>query len=419
MRAYILDTGHRIFPFGDPVGELTVGNERVADAQARVLGELGLEVRHITELSQIEGGGLLTYDDVYFTLRVLGDFWARVRRGGGSATLALPRSLFTEMSLPGTDVEHEPGEGGEVAAFRIHYLDGAGPWTEERLAGLKRVVPKFREKVIEGATPTRLVADQYRYPVTSSVVFHLRNWYHLFRANLQALAIRWVEQITGHKLWTATRLLAALPGAARSPLWSAAGKFNVRGRGCRIHPSALVEFSILGDGVRIGAGAIVRGCILGHETNISDGSHLQYSVLGERCFTSKSTILNGVVAFDDSDVCPALQLSLVGKECSLTARCYVLDINLQGTVKIFDGEQVIDTGTSYLGACLGHRVRTGFDVVIAHGRAIPNDTVLVSDDDDVLRRLPDRLPPGVPLVVKSGVPVPKKTPAKKKKKKKK
>ena len=414
MRAYILDTGHCIFPFGDAVADLTVGNERVADAQARVLGGLGLEVRRISDLSQVEPGeSLLTYDDVYFTARVLKDWWPRARKTGQPASLALPRSLFTEMSIPGSDVVHEPGEGGEVAAYRLHYLSGAGPWDEARLATLPRVVPKFKEKIIEGATPSRLVSDQYRFAVTSSVVFHLRNWYHLFRANLQSIVIRWVEQIMGHKLWTASRLLAALPGMPRSPLWSTAGKLVVKGRGCKIHPEALVEFSILGDGVRIGAGAIVRGCILGNGTNISDGSHLQYTVLGERCFTSKSTILNGVVAFDDSDVCPAIQLTLVGRECSLTARCYILDINLQGTVKIFDGEKVVDTGTSYLGACLGHRVRTGFDVAVAHGRAIPNDTILVSDDDDVLRRLPDKLPPGVPLVIKGGVPVLKTRPKKK------
>lgn len=408
LRAYILDTGHRIYPFNDLVADLPVANERVADAQERVFGDMGFDVQRINDLSEIEADEcVLTYDDVYFTYRVFRDFWKKVRKTGQSASLALPRSLFTEWTLHGTDVEHEPGEDGEIAAYRFHYLKGPGPWDEEQLKTLPRVVPKFKEKVIEGATPTRFIAEQYRFAATSCVVFHLRNWYHLYRANLQAVVFLWDELITRHKLWSLGRFLAALPGALRSGLgWSLAGKFNKKGRGCNIHPSAVVEFSILGDKVSIGAGAIVRGCILGNGANISDGSHLQYSVLGERCFTSKTTVHNAVVTFDDSDACAPIQLALIGRECALTVRSYALDMNMFGTVKIFDGEQVVDTGTSYLGACFGHRVRVGFNVVIGPGRAIPNDTVLVSDDANVLRRFPDDVPSGVPLVVRNGVPVP-------------
>jgi len=411
VRAYIVETGHAIFPFGDRVADLPVGNERVADAQARVCQRLAAAPERVADLEAVDSTGecLLTYDDVYFTVRVLKDFLRRARAGKRSVALALPRSLFTDLTLPGTGLEYEPGgDDGEIVAYRLYYLAEPGPWDAERLAALPRLVPTFKEKVVNGATPSRLVTEQYAYPVTSSVVFHLRNWFHLYRANLQALTVRWVEQITGKPLWTALRLLAALPGMLRSPpLWAVARRLNVRGKRCRIHPRAIVEFSLLGDDVTIGAGAIVRGCLLGAGTNISDGSHLQYSVLGERCFTSKSTILNGVVAFAESDVCPAMQLSLVGNQCSLTARSHILDINLQGSVRIWDGAQVVDTGTAYLGACFGHRVRTGFDVAIAHGRAIPNDTILVSDDDSVLRKIPGPLPPGVPLIVTGGVPVEK------------
>ena len=242
--------------------------------------------------------------------------------------------------------------------------------------------------------------------MTSSVLFHVHNWFHLYRANMQALTIRWVERILGHKLWTAYRLALALPMLPFHGFWALARKFNVKGKGCRIHPTALVELSHLGDGVHIGAGAIVRGCILGDGTYISDGSHLQYTVMGKRCFTSKSTILNGVVSMDDSDVCPAMQVSLVGRECSVTARSWILDINLKGPVKIFDGSNVVDTGTSYLGACLGHGVKIGFDVVVGHGRAVPNGLTLVRDDSDVLRKAPEDLPKDEPLVIRDGVPVP-------------
>ena len=50
-----------------------------------------------------------------------------------------------------------------------------------------------------------------------------------------------------------------------------------------------------------------------------------------------------------------------------------------------DGE-VVDSGTPFLGAALGHRVRIGSGITVAAGRTIENETTLVSDD--VVRRTP-------------------------------
>src|SRR5487761_18127 len=66
MKAYLLDTGRRVSPFDEPVGEMRVHNRRLREHQTEILASLGCEVRVIDDpRDERETPCLLIYDDVY------------------------------------------------------------------------------------------------------------------------------------------------------------------------------------------------------------------------------------------------------------------------------------------------------------------------------------------------------------------
>jgi len=78
MKAFILPSKVTIHPFGDAVGECYVGNYKLRDYQQKVLLHAGLEPVRIERPEQItEKNFFLTWDDVFFTRRVM-DHFARL-----------------------------------------------------------------------------------------------------------------------------------------------------------------------------------------------------------------------------------------------------------------------------------------------------------------------------------------------------
>lgn len=418
MKAYILPSGRIIQPFGDPVGESMVANRTLADHQRAVLAEHGLEPCFVRSAAEIGTGPcLITYDDVFFTRRVLASLLELFQARPTGVRCGLPAdSLLVRRTRPLQDLPEAEVGGQRLALYRLYGVRVDAPLADEQaLEGLlskaEAIQVRFKEKVLEIPIPRNIMGQpRLEHPLTSSVVMHLGSWVHVLWANQLSIQIRWVETVLDHKLWMGSKLVTAgaaglLSGRLGWPAlkWALASRMNRIGRGCDIHPTARVEFSHLGDGVRIGANALVQGCLIDAGVTIEERACVQYSVVGRGCFVSKNSVLVLCAGYPDGDLCGnGTQVSLFGRKVAVTSWFRIIDVKARGEVKVEHEGELRKTGTNFLGVCFGHGAYGGMDATVQAGRAIPNGAVLVKDPGQVLRRIPADLPPGEPAWARGG-----------------
>ncbi len=412
MKAYVLPSQVVIHPFGDPVAQSMIGNRTLAEHQEKVLAEAGLEVVRVADAGEVsEGSFLLTYDDVFFTRRVLCDLVKQARQQKQSLQCGLPAdSLLVERTESLQDLGAAGDEGERLAMYRLYYLHGQEPPTDAadlqtRMDKAQPLRARFKEKILQMPAPPHIAGFvSYPHPLTSSVVIHIRHWVHLLWANQLSVQIRWVETVLDHKTWTLGKLLA---GAGRALLtgrwsragylWSLLGRANRKGKHCTVHPTATVEGCLLGDNVKIGAYALVRGCLIGDNVTIEDRANIYFSVVGSDCFISKNSTMVFCAGYPNSDLCVnGIQSCLFGSRCAMTSRVWVVDLKAQGQPLVMHQGKLQPIANKLLGACFGHGCFAGLDVTIGQGREIPNGTVLIRPPGDILRKIPPDHPPGVP-----------------------
>src|SRR5687768_13293505 len=90
MRAYVISSGVRIAPFGDLVRDLPVGGVRLSTWQGDLFRKFGLTMVPVEKAEEVPANEprLVTYDNVFFTRRILKSF-LRLHRGKPSR-VALP-----------------------------------------------------------------------------------------------------------------------------------------------------------------------------------------------------------------------------------------------------------------------------------------------------------------------------------------
>lgn len=416
MKAYILPSGVRIEPFGDPVAEAMIGNRPLAALQRAVLEEAGLEVVSVAGPQEVGPEAcLVTWDDVWFTRRVLVDLLRRFGGQGRALRCGLPAdSLLVRRSRPLQQLDEAEVDGERLALYRLYLLEagraGAAGFAE-RLQRARPLRARFREKVVAFPVPANIMGrGQLEHPVTSSVVMEIGHWVHLLWANQLAVQVRWIETVLDHPLWAGGKLLGTAAGGLLNGRlqpaalkWNLFGRFNRIGRGCDIHPSAKVELCQLGDGVRIGADALVRGCLIDDGATIEERACVQYSVVGRGCFISKNSVLVLSAGYPEGDLCAnGTQCSLFGRKVAVTSWFRIIDVKAQGQVKVMHRGELVPTGTNFLGVCFGHGAYGGMDATVQAGRAIPNGAVLVKDPGQVMRRIPEDLPAGTPAWAEDG-----------------
>lgn len=406
-RVYVVRSGIRLEPFGDLARDLPVGGVALAEGRNRLFAHFGLEAREVDDLSEIppEEPRIVTFDHVYFTRRILKDFLTKWRtRGHAAVRAALPRdSAFVRGFSDLQDLD----EDGERTLFDLFGLpSGAKP--ESRAAMVEAARPidlVYRDVLIDVAMPKRVVGrEDWKHPITSSVIVHVRHWLPLLHANLLSIQVRWVDEVIGHPLWSVWTLLRGLlPGRGRA-IWRIGARANRLGRNVDVHPTARVEGSIIGEGTTIGPGALVRGSLIGKNVTIEPRADVFASVIGDRCFVSKHSIVYACVAMEEADVCmKGMQMCLVGRRAALTARATPVDLPPPGhRHRVKDGTELREVSVPLLGSCYGHECFVGADVYVGAARAIPNGVRLGPRSDRILTRLPETLEAGRTYAVFDG-----------------
>jgi len=275
-------------------------------------------------------------------------------------------------------------EGPFGPAFLVRWR-GPGERTPARAAAARKI-----SLFIEGKTfniplaqngDATLVNDPAR-------LIGVHHWSGLLWANLLGLADtlriallgnHW-PGVIGRVLW------GALKARSQDP-WQVAGALNRRGKGVRIHPTAVVEGCQLGDRVEVGPGAVLRGCMIGADSRIEPQSVVAFSVLGEKVVVQRQGFVMFSVLHAGASVGGSLQLGVLGPEASLKRGAYLLDQSLVPPVFVMQGDQRWPAPLGMIGVGLGARSVVGTGVQVAAGRTLPPDIQLVPSGDSLLRSI--------------------------------
>ncbi len=436
MRAIIIDTGRTIAPFDEAPGASFFCASTVGAAVEAALSKRGFAIEHrgLDDDITITGPTVVLCDHCFVSDKALGDFLERAFDGaesvaGAGVRLALAKTPSVEFTLPVSSAVTEPfdesGPGAkppekkrakyenastERTAYDCFFVQKAPQQSARALLEALRehavrvVVPKgelgipLRLPTLgDGAHNTLLI------PVTSTVAAHVEHWVHILWLNQAGFGVRWLELVRAQKAWAMWRGMTAAP-------WnfpSFTRRFVWRGKNVRVHPSAHVEASILGDNVEIGAGASVRNSIVGDGVTIGDHATVLSSSIGDNALVTPRTFVVWSAAYPEAVLSNyKLQVSVIGRGASLSTWAGFIDAKLQGTIDVEHDGALRSTGRSFLGSALGHRAHVGAKVLVLPGRSIPNDAIIAMRDDELIREVPQALPPGVPHVRHEGTLVP-------------
>lgn len=384
VRVFVEPTGRRIAPFDDPIGDTLVLNRPLRQWQAEAFSNAGLVV-----VPTLDPPCLVVPDTIFAAGAALRAFIEGA--AGEDAVFVLKRSQFASWSTPVQPGVHEVDDGYMFDAIRFVTPRGASP---------RAVTVDPHERVAEVPVPPHYTGEgKATIALARRPVLTLHHWVHVLWANQAAQAY---DTIATPPPIIGLRLLWAALRARSVNRWKVLRKFSTRGRGCDIHPSAIIEGSTLGNRVTVGANARVLFSHVGDDVNIGTDAQVEASVLGERSWIPQQSVIRGCVLYPGALATGMTQQSVLGRQ-AMTAGPAIFDLNLERDVRVeFDG-RLVSSGQRVLGAALGHRVRIGSGVSIASGRSIPSGYFIVADGALSASRIPSGLPEAVPLIVKDGL----------------
>ncbi len=381
-------TGRRIQPFDDPIGDVPIQNRPLSAWQADMVRDGGFE-----RVERPEPPCLVVPDTLFATGDGLRRFVAAA--AGRDAVLVVGPSLFarsTAFVQPG--VEQLPDGGARF--HEVRYVVKGDPPVDAVVDPMETVVALPVPAQYTGGAKAELSLP--RDPFLT-----LHHWVHLLWANQAAGAIplrrtpTWRGALT--LLWAALRAFSV-------NRWRVLRQLSRVGRGCDIHPTALIEGATLGDGVTVGPYARVLFSTVGDGATIMAGAQVEASTLGERAVVCQGTVVRGCLLYPEAIAGQqVMQMCVLGKGVVTTLASYAIDLDFERPIRVPLDGALHSTGTQFLGSAFGHRSRIGTGLWMSHGRMIPNDAVVIRHPDDVLRAIPEHLGAG-PHVNEGGRLVP-------------
>ncbi len=393
MRALRFLTGLAIEPFGDPVSSAQLGVEELGLAVSRALLQAGVQPEPGSpEAIPARGELVLLPDTQFITRAAVRAFLAAAPAAPGIYRLALRRGPASEYARPLQRVDEDPATDsvqqdvylarGDLGALRT-----TGDWEALRDALRARARPVVLDpgaqveelpEVRPGPPRTTLAL-----PRTLLLAADVRHWVHLVWLNHMLPWVRLQEHWQDHPLQARLRTLGC-PDPRRHP-----ARLAVLGRGCDVHPTALVEGSILGEGVTVGAFASVRECILGDGVEVGSHTHFKRCVVGAGCHTLNDSYFIGDTCYPGSTLANImLRNSVIGRRVFLTTGVTLRDDGLAGPVSVVQAGREVPTGRWVLGGCAGHRSLLGARALLEPGRAVPNRTVIMLRPEEAVSKVP-------------------------------
>jgi hypothetical protein len=297
--------------------------------------------------------------------------------------------------------EAELGREGVLAA----YLPPGASADPAALSQLPVVELPAQERLLDMPVHhTQFGADVLQVPISDALLFPTGHWLQLLWANLLGLGPFLWRGLVGpalpHVIWNVAWAWAR----ARSVNpYRIGAKLGRRGKGCRVHPSAVVEGSWLGDGVEIGANAVVRGCILADGAKVEELSVVDFSVLGKQAMVQRQAMVRFCLLERDCACAGQMQLGVLGPGAALKHGATLMDINYAQGVRVKSGGALHRAPLGLAGVCLGPRTILGSGIKVASGRAIPPDLIILPSPAQILSRVPARCRKGTYKLVDGGL----------------
>lgn len=379
MNVYIEPSGRLIAPFDDPPSETLILNRPLSDWRAEALADF-------TVIDALEAPCVVISDALFCTagaLKALVD-----GAGGHNAVLVVAPSRFSKNFL-----HVQPNVTAVDAGHRFERVRFVSGGDEP----IKEVIFDVEEAPFDLPPPSHdLDAEHIELSMARHPVFELHHWVHILWANQFAGGI----ELRNTPTWKfILRGLWAVIRAVSINKWKVLGKLNVIGKGCDIHPTAVIEGSTLGKGVTVGAYARILFSTIDDGANIMPGAQVDVSIVGARATVSEHSVLRFSVLYPEAIASQYLmQQCLLGRRAVTTSGAYSIDLNFDGHIRVPLDGKLWSTGHAFLGSAFGHRCRIGTGFYLASGRMVPNDYFLIRDPDMVLSKLPEGLGPG-PIIV--------------------
>jgi NDP-sugar pyrophosphorylase family protein len=241
-------------------------------------------------------------------------------------------------------------------------------------------------------------SDKYLIPITDKFIAQIDHWSNLWSVNIVSV----LSNIARLQKIPKVKLFALALKALSVNKWKILEQFNTIGTGCDIHPTAYVEGSTIGDNVTVGAHSIIRESIIGNNAFIGNGVKIETSVIGE-----KSSILHGHIMFSVFypgvfSVAQMISASLVGRDSFIVSGVSLTDFRHDGrSVTVVKDGISIDTGNTFIGACLGHETYLGSGCVVAPGRVIPDGVRIAPEKKRVITGIDSHESEGYRLIKKT------------------
>ena len=383
MNVYVVASGRRIAPFGDPVLETPIDNKPLSYWQARAFKKAKLVP------IDVETTPRLVVPDTLFCSGVL------LRRfvdeaAGRDAVLVLKESVFGRDTTSLQSAVTKVDAGWRFEEIRM--VSGRGEAPIEIVVDPEETVDEFPAPIyLQNVDALQL--SRAKYPLMT-----LQHWVHTLIAN-QAVRHMMMGEVP---LWRLVLLgLGALLRARSFNKWKLFGKINTIGRKCDIHPTAVVEGCTIGDNVTIGAFAFVQLSNIADGVTIMPGAQVTLSTLGERATVSEQVVLRFCVLYPEAVASQYLmQMCILGRRAVTTGGAFSIDLNFASDIRVRHDGKLQTSGTRFLGSAFGHECRVGTGFWLAAGREVPNHAFLIRDPEHVLARVPAQVTTEEPLVVR-------------------
>lgn len=367
------------------VGALPWMHLTLAERQERALLECG--VRFSAEPPA--RAWLALREDAAIAAATVRDFLAAVATHGGGGSRDLVARLGGRSG--GLAEEIALAAPGEPLLAWLP-VSGGQEITAERLQAAEVVTLDPQERMLDvPVPPEQFGASILELPLTERLLLPCHHWLQLLWVNLLGMPPFLWRELAGRNVvevaWRAT--VAAVRAGSLHPMQIGA-KLGRQGRGCRIHPSAVVEGSWLGDHVQIGANAVVRGCVLGDGSVVEDLALAEFSVMAAGARIQRQAMLKLSVAAPRASMGGVMQLGVLDQDAAVKRGALMMDMAFGQQLRVRHRGQLVEAPLGLAGVCVGARTLVGAGVKVAGGRALPPDLQIVGEAD-LVTRIPDGL----------------------------
>ena len=403
MRRYVLETKQVIDPFESPAAELPILNRTIFEHQEDVFRQLKVKekpffVSSLEEVIPSDFPTLVYRDDIYFNKELVLKFLDKASAVGKPARIAFLDTdpcISLHACCPQHNMEHVgnlflgdffffPAQVQERDFIPVPVDTESIPLSWFSLPSLESGSGKRLIKTPLTAGGPLFPPLQLHVPLLSYIA--IKHWTQLLFANFT-----WGIHCQARQLDIRPENRSAALKKILSYLSKHRGPVHF-GTECQIDPTAtIIGPTTIGEGVIIGPNVTIAAGFIGDHAILEPNSLVWFGVLGARSslLANRNIVMSCVM--NDSIINTDVRFSIVGNHSFLGSGSHITDCILRNAdeggipkmnspmVKVFAGDELVNSGYYVLGPAIGNRVKIGSGAIVYPGRMIKSNSVILPD----------------------------------------